>query len=384
MVSSFPLNPDQGFNGIYGSDFDDDPNDNDNDIDNDNDNDGFQFGHNGDFDGGCSDLLFVDEPDSDGDIDDPDCADVGYRFGCTDLSYFDEPDGDACMTDSPASSATASAFASSLSSSGGDCCGDRDHCMTDIDSDCPQPAACTAFPSSSAAASSSGDRVDMELKYADEPVVESDCAPPAAAAPPATSSSPSASSSSDHAVPAADRDRDKSPVAIRHVRSLVTNEETSVRQDASRAKTVVVSYGGKLIRDYDKSMWKRMFPHLFPYGSGALDDPRRQTPVSLESWGRHLLGLHDRRFALDPKFGLVLFDVLSRQNAMSSVSIRCKYVNTDAHNAALAAVTPESLKAALLHDEKVRVLCVCVCVYVCVVCVYVVSLLHFVVRLVTH
>ena len=52
-----------------------------------------------------------------------------------------------------------------------------------------------------------------------------------------------------------------------------------------------------------------MFPTLFPYGRCGPGNHKRERPLSLEQWTRHLLNLSSRKFAEHYSFMFVMFDI---------------------------------------------------------------------------
>lgn len=67
--------------------------------------------------------------------------------------------------------------------------------------------------------------------------------------------------------------------------------------------TPVISWAGNgrlpLINDYeDSEFFTGAFPTLFPYGKGGhiCGPDQRSIPISLEAWGKWLLGHHSRRY----------------------------------------------------------------------------------------
>lgn len=58
-----------------------------------------------------------------------------------------------------------------------------------------------------------------------------------------------------------------------------------------------------------------VFPTLFPYGCGALEDPSRPVKITLTEHIRYLLSFEDRRFEKDDSFIFIVFNMLQRRTA---------------------------------------------------------------------
>lgn len=119
---------------------------------------------------------------------------------------------------------------------------------------------------------------------------------------------------------------------------------------ANAPATIVVRYGSETVRQDDLTVLALMFPHLFPFGS-CLADARR-TRVSLEATIRHLLKLSSRRFASDPHFTLVCFDICGKRNVAQAARNCVTAAAVD--SAQLVDVSPDALKLALDYQERRR------------------------------
>lgn len=68
------------------------------------------------------------------------------------------------------------------------------------------------------------------------------------------------------------------------------------------------------VNEYDNpALFPCMFPHLFPFGIGGLEDKRRETKISIEAHVKHLLNLSDTRFQTDHSFAFVAMNILQRR-----------------------------------------------------------------------
>lgn len=75
-----------------------------------------------------------------------------------------------------------------------------------------------------------------------------------------------------------------------------------------------VPHGPNPINEYDNpSLFPCMFPHLFPFGLGGLEDSSRPVRLSIDSHVKHLLNLADTRFQTDNSFAFVAMNILQRR-----------------------------------------------------------------------
>lgn len=58
-----------------------------------------------------------------------------------------------------------------------------------------------------------------------------------------------------------------------------------------------------------------LFPTLFPYGLGSLDNPDRKIKTCYKTHLQYLLSYHDKRFEIHHSFIFVFFNMLQRRNA---------------------------------------------------------------------
>ncbi|TFK87004.1 hypothetical protein K466DRAFT_491708, partial [Polyporus arcularius HHB13444] len=115
-----------------------------------------------------------------------------------------------------------------------------------------------------------------------------------------------------------------------------------------------------------------MYPTLFPYGLGGLEDRARASKLSLKRHVKHLLSLSDRRFQEHHSFLFTAFNILQRRSVLlhSSLKINRKRfrgfteelgsVSEDAvarvcakiaANSPLKGLDPEEKKVVKLMDE---------------------------------
>ena len=78
----------------------------------------------------------------------------------------------------------------------------------------------------------------------------------------------------------------------------------------------MVPRGNKPANEYfNPELLMGMFPTLFPYGCGALEDTSRPVKLTLTEHIRYLLSYEDRRFETNDSFIFVVFNILQRRTA---------------------------------------------------------------------
>ena len=95
------------------------------------------------------------------------------------------------------------------------------------------------------------------------------------------------------------------------------------------------------------------FPHLFLYTHGSDSDPEatRKGQCSLDAWLAHVLSIHGSRFALDPRFILVLQNLCAEKQMINTVFTRL-YAKNEISRARLASLPPQLLRDFLLWREQ--------------------------------
>ena len=93
-----------------------------------------------------------------------------------------------------------------------------------------------------------------------------------------------------------------------------------------------------------------IYPCLFPYGIGGLNDPNRSnTRLSLERHVRHLFSLSDRRFQEHYSFLFTVFNMIQRKKMLTRTKLR---VNRDRFD--IAAKQFASVSASAIHTVSER------------------------------
>ena len=80
--------------------------------------------------------------------------------------------------------------------------------------------------------------------------------------------------------------------------------------------TLFVPHASRPANEYNNpEMWTGGYPDLFPYNNGG-PEAKRDVPVSLQRWVKHLL-FHDDRFRRNQPFIFHVYNVLHKAQARS-------------------------------------------------------------------
>jgi len=75
---------------------------------------------------------------------------------------------------------------------------------------------------------------------------------------------------------------------------------------------------------FDPSLFPMLYPTLFPYGIGGVEDKRRMVTISFENHVKHLLSLADRRFQEHYSFLFTAFNIIQRRKLLLHTSLKVK------------------------------------------------------------
>ena len=78
---------------------------------------------------------------------------------------------------------------------------------------------------------------------------------------------------------------------------------------------------------FNPTMLPMMYPTLFPYGIGGVEDKRRTNTISFENHVRHFLSLADRRFQEHYSFMFTAFNIIQRRKMLLHTSLKVKRSN---------------------------------------------------------
>ena len=105
---------------------------------------------------------------------------------------------------------------------------------------------------------------------------------------------------------------------LQQIDARVSNEmiKTYSDQNNKRDTVYMIPRGSKPANEYfNPELLLGIFPTLFPYGCGALEDPSRSIKINFQEHIRYLLSYEDRRFEENNSFIFVVFNVLQRRTA---------------------------------------------------------------------
>ena len=78
----------------------------------------------------------------------------------------------------------------------------------------------------------------------------------------------------------------------------------------------LIPRGAKPVNEYaNPSHIISLYPYLFPYGTGAIEDTTRPVNVGYKDHVRYLLSIDDKRFERNHSFLYVCFNILQKRNA---------------------------------------------------------------------
>lgn len=95
-----------------------------------------------------------------------------------------------------------------------------------------------------------------------------------------------------------------------------------------------------------------MFPTLFPYGRGALEDPSRPVKISLVEHIRYLLSLEDHRFEENDSFIFIVFNILQRRTACFHAQLMTTRPYFQQSVQSLETLTSNDVATALMNISK--------------------------------
>ena len=94
------------------------------------------------------------------------------------------------------------------------------------------------------------------------------------------------------------------------------NHETNHENCSEEDTVYMIPRGSKPASEYSNpNLLLGIFPTLFPYGCGALEDPSRPVKLDFREHLRYLLSIADRRFEEHHSFIFVVFNILQRRTA---------------------------------------------------------------------
>ncbi|CAM4981323.1 unnamed protein product, partial [Rotaria socialis] len=132
------------------------------------------------------------------------------------------------------------------------------------------------------------------------------------------------------------------------VRTSITGELTALNDNI-----YVVPHEQYPVNEYfNTSFLPGLYPTLFPYGIGGVEDEHRLVCVSYAKHIRHFLSYHDHRFEMNTSFIFVTFNILLRRNACAKSRILVSRPFFSSQASEINQLTAEEVKIALDQIES--------------------------------
>ena len=91
-------------------------------------------------------------------------------------------------------------------------------------------------------------------------------------------------------------------------------QQINIKENTERDTVYIIPRGSKSVNEYNNpNFLLGIFPTLFPYGCGALEDSSRPVQISFREHLKYLLSYGDRRFEEHRSFIFVIFNILQRR-----------------------------------------------------------------------
>ena len=103
---------------------------------------------------------------------------------------------------------------------------------------------------------------------------------------------------------------------------------------------------------FNPSLLPMMYPTLFPYGIGGIEDKRRKSPISFEKHVRHLLLLADRRFQEHYSFMFTAFNIIQRRKMLLHTSLKVKRSNFESWAERFKNVSPDAIERVISRSSN--------------------------------
>ncbi|CAF2182230.1 unnamed protein product, partial [Rotaria magnacalcarata] len=134
------------------------------------------------------------------------------------------------------------------------------------------------------------------------------------------------------------------------------SDKTLERQSEEAAEqdpVYMIPRGNKPVNEYSNpNLLLGVFPTLFPYGCGALEDSSRPVQINFREHVRYLLSYGDRRFEEHHSFIFVLFNILQRRTACFHAQLMTSRSYFQKSAQLLESLSSEDVAIALLNISK--------------------------------
>ncbi|CAF4830831.1 unnamed protein product, partial [Rotaria magnacalcarata] len=129
--------------------------------------------------------------------------------------------------------------------------------------------------------------------------------------------------------------------------------ESQSEEDAEQDPVYMIPRGNKPANEYSNpNLLLGVFPTLFPYGFGALEDSSRPVQINFREHVRYLLSYGDRRFQEHYSFIFVLFNILQRRTACFHAQLMTSRPYFQRAAQLLETLSSEDVATALLNIPK--------------------------------
>ncbi|CAF4724982.1 unnamed protein product, partial [Rotaria magnacalcarata] len=129
--------------------------------------------------------------------------------------------------------------------------------------------------------------------------------------------------------------------------------ESQSEEGAEQDPVYMIPRGNKPANEYSNpNLLLGVFPTLFPYGFGALEDSSRPVQINFREHVRYLLSYGDRRFEEHYSFIFVLFNILQRRTACFHAQLMTSRPYFQRSAQLLETLSSEDAATALLNISK--------------------------------
>ncbi len=125
-------------------------------------------------------------------------------------------------------------------------------------------------------------------------------------------------------------------------------KDNSQKENKNNEKIHIIPHGSEPLSEYrNPNLWTGAYPWLFPYGQGG-PECERQVQLSIKSWIKHLLQLHNASFRTDQKFMFHVFNIIQKREVSLQASICVRHPKFGELSSALSNITSEQLQTSLI------------------------------------
>lgn len=120
----------------------------------------------------------------------------------------------------------------------------------------------------------------------------------------------------------------------------------------------LIPRGGKPVNEYANPCHIiSLYPYLFPYGTGAIEDSSRPVHVGYKDHVRYLLSINDKRFERSHSFLYVCFNILQKRNACYQARLMISRPHFGGVSSKIDRLSHEDIQFALSDIENKQYKC---------------------------